>query len=182
MAVQRVVLTYADYAALPDDGRCYELHEGELSVTPAPTPHHQWVSTNLFRVLDGHVERHRLGKVFYSPLDVVLSDTIIIQPDLLFLETSRLSLISSRGVEGPPTLVVQILSPSTAQSDRRTKMQLCLRHGIPYYWIVDPDARAIEAYVLREGSYDLAVRATGPGPFFLPPFPDLPINPNSIWP
>lgn len=181
MATQRVILTYKDYEALPNDGRRYELHEGELSVTPAPAPKHQFISRNLFRPVDAHVSSRRLGEVLYAPIDVILSDITVIQPDLVYLDNSRLPHISSRGIEGPPTLVVQVLSPSTAQIDRTVHFQLFARHGIPFYWIVDPDARAIEAYVLREGSYDLTVRAAGPGPFFLPPFTDLPIHPDSLW-
>ena len=182
MCPLRVILTYKDYEALPNDGRRYEIHEGELSVTPAPTPRHQLVSANLFRVLDAHVETRRLGKVLYAPIDVILSDTTVIQPDLLFLEARRLAMISSRGIEGPPSLILQILSPSTAQIDRNTNMQLFARHGVPYSWIVDPEARVIEAYVLREGAYGLSVRAAGSDPAFLPPFDDLPIRPDSLWP
>ena len=74
MSPQRVVLTYRDYEALPDDGRRYELHDGELSVTPAPTTDHQFASRNLFRQLDAHVAAHRLGEVLFAPIDVILSD------------------------------------------------------------------------------------------------------------
>lgn len=182
MAPMRVILTYKDYEALPQDGRCYEIHEGELVVSAAPAPRHQVVTANLFRVLDGHVEPRRLGKVLFAPIDVIFSDITIIQPDLLFLEASRLGSITSRGIEGPPTLVVQVLSPSTAPLDRSTRMQLCARHVVPHYWLVDPDARVLEAYVLGEGGYDLHLRATGSDPVFLPPFTDLPIIPESLWP
>ena len=182
MASQRVILTYKDYEALPSDGRRYEVHEGELSVTPAPTPKHQFTSRNLFRPLDAHVRARGLGEVLFSPIDVILSDTTIIQPDLVYLETRRLSLISSRGIEGPPTLIVQVLSPSTAQIDRHTNMQLFAKYAVPYYWIVDPDTRAIEAYVLRQGGYDLTLRAAGSAPISLPPFTDLALIPDAIWP
>lgn len=182
MAPVRVILTYKDYEALPNDGRRYEIHEGELSVTPAPTPDHQRTSRSLFRLLDPHVRAHGLGELFYAPIDVILSDITIVQPDLVYVEARRLASITSRGIEGPPTLIVQVLSPSTARIDRTTNLQLFARHGVPYYWIVDPEARVIEAYVLREGTYDLALRASGSNPVPLPPFDDLPIIPDSIWP
>ena len=182
MAPQRVILTYKDYEALPSDGRIYEIHEGELYVTPAPTPYHQLTTRNLFRPLDAHVRARDLGEVLFAPIDVILSDITIVQPDLVFVEKARLRQISSRGIEGPPTLAVQILSPSTAQVNRTTHFQLFARHGLPYYWIVDPDARIIEAHVLREGSYEVAARATGPNPVSLPPFPDLHLIPDAIWP
>ncbi len=182
MAPVRVILTYKDYEALPNDGRIYEIHEGELSVVPAPIPDHQRTSRKLFLPLNTHVTTHDLGEVFYAPIDVILSDITIVQPDLVYIERGRLHLVTSRGIEGPPTLLVQILSPSTAQINRTTHRQLFAKHGVPYYWIVDPEARVIEAYVLREGGSELAVRAAGPSPVFLPPFNDLPIIPDSLFP
>ena len=79
--------------------------------------------------------------------------------------------MSARGIEGPPTLAVEIISPSTPRIDRVTKLQLYARYGVPFYWIVDPDARAIEVYELAEGAYRLIASATGDAPVSLPPFP-----------
>jgi Uma2 family endonuclease len=87
--VSRVVLTYKDYEALPADGRRYEIHDGELSVTPAPNTEHQRVSRNLFIVLHRYVEERRVGEVFYAPVDVILADTSIVQPDIVFLDARR---------------------------------------------------------------------------------------------
>ena len=178
----RVILTYKDYEALPADGRRYELHDGELSVTPAPAPRHQRVSGRLYRLLQGHVESRRLGEVLYSPIDCILSDTSIVQPDIVYLDPSRLSTVTGRGIEGPPTLAVEILSPSTVHIDRSVKFQLYARYGVPYYWIVDPDARTIDAYRLTEGAYELTARLHGEHPIALPPFSDLALAPVSIWP
>jgi Uma2 family endonuclease len=178
----RTVLTYKDYEALPADRRRYELHEGELSVTPAPSPKHQQVIGNLFVVLFHHVKSRGLGEIFVSPIDCILSDVTIVQPDIVHVETVRLPAISARGIEGPPTLVVEILSPSTIQIDRNVKFQLYARHGVPYYWIVDPDAQSIEAYTLTGGAYQLTARLEGPQPVSLPPFPDLALVPASLWP
>jgi len=182
MIPQRVVLTYKDYEALPADGRRYELHEGELSVTPAPSPQHQLTSRNLFRLLDDYVKTRGLGEVLYAPLDVILSDTSIVQPDLVYLDATRLGAISRRGIEGPPTLVIEILSPATTLIDRSTKQQLYARHGIPFFWLVDPEGRAVEVFVLGPQGYTLAVRAAGAGPVSLPPFPDLALIPAALWP
>jgi hypothetical protein len=99
----RVALTYRDYAALPDDGKRYEIHDGELAAMETPTPQHQIVSANLFTVLDAHVRPRALGLVLYAPLDVILVDTTVLQPDLVYLDPERLSAGSRRGVEGPPT-------------------------------------------------------------------------------
>ena len=94
MTTQHVILTYREYAALPSDGRRYELHEGELSVTPAPSPQHQIISLNLVRILDAHVEAKGSGRVLYAPLDVILSEATIVQPDIVYLDRGRLGAIS----------------------------------------------------------------------------------------
>ena len=90
--------------------------------------------------------------------------------------------MSARGIEGAPTLVVEIVSPSTMLIDRSAKPQLYARHGVPYYWIADPEARTIEAYRLAEGTYQLSGRLAGLEPVSLLPFPDLALVPASIWP
>lgn len=179
---ERAVLTYRDYEALPADGRRYELHDGELSVTPAPGTRHQRISSALNSILKPHVVARGLGEVLYAPVDVILADTTIVQPDLVYLDTTRARLFSERGIEGPPTLVVEILSPSTIAIDRSIKLQLYRRFEVPYYWILDPEARTVEAYGLAEGRYTLLARVSGTGPVSLPPFPDLAFAPASLWP
>lgn len=179
---ERVVLTYKHYEALPADGRRYELHEGELSVTPAPGTRHQRILANLNDFVRQHVKSRSLGELFFAPVDCILSDTSVVQPDLVYLDSSRLSLVSDRGIEGAPTLVVEVVSPSTTLIDRSTKLQLYARHGVAYYWIVDPEARTIEAYSLAAGGYQLVTRAAGSAPVSLPPFPDLALIPASLWP
>ena len=182
MSTQRVILTYKDYEALPADGRRYEIHDGELSVTPAPSPQHQRISANLFLILHEHVESRNLGEVLYAPIDCILAETTIVQPDLVYLDSSRLHLVSRRGIEGAPTLVAEILSASTTLIDRSAKYQLYRRYGVPYYWIVDPEARTIEVYSLGMGEYQLITRAFGKESVSLPPFSDLGLIPASLWP
>ena len=182
----RVALTYRDYAALPDDGKRYEIHDGELSVTPAPMSDHQIVSIRLAAFLHAHVEARRLGIVLHAPLDVILSDTTtettILQPDIVYLDPERLPALRRRGVVGAPSLVIEILSPTTAVTDRSTKRALYARYRVPHYWIVDLDARVIESYVLHGDDYRLTVRASGSQPVDLPPFVDLGLVPDSPWP
>jgi Uma2 family endonuclease len=177
----RVRLTYEDYAALPDDGRRYELHEGELSVSPSPGTDHQDTLGNLFVILRGHVNARRLGKVFVAPLDCILDNTTVVQPDILFVEAARCSVMSERGVEGAPTLVIEITSPASGVIDRRRKLQLYERYAVPYYWIVDPPARTIEAHHLTQGMYRDAGTLSGRATTSLPPFHDLILDPREIW-
>src|SRR2546422_7751962 len=119
----RVVLTYRDYEALPADGRRYELHVGELFVTAAPGLQHQRLVGNIFVLLGEHVSAQGLGEVFVSPVDCILSDATVVQPDVGRLESGRSALASARGIEGPPTLAVEILSLSTVQVDRGVKLR-----------------------------------------------------------
>jgi len=177
----RVVLTYRDYEALPADGRRYELHEGELSVTAAPGVPHQRLVGALFRLLSEYVIARGLGEVFVSPVDCIFSDTTVLQPDVLYLAADRSALASTRGIEGPPTLAVEILSPGTLSIDRGVKLQLYARYGVPHYWIIDPEGRGIEAYVFDQGTYRLAARLVGDEHGSLPPFVDLTIETASLW-
>ncbi|MGQ0570061.1 MAG: Uma2 family endonuclease [Armatimonadota bacterium] len=177
----RVILNYKDYETLPHDGKRYEIHEGGLSVTPAPSPQHQRILRELFRILDAHVRSRDLGEVFFAPIDVILSDISIVQPDLVYLATDRRRLVSSRGIEGAPSLLVEILSPSTAHIDRHAKLQLYASHGVPDYWIVDGEARSIEAYSLTDARSTLAVRAVGDERLAAAPFADLEIPLAALW-
>ena len=177
----RAVLTYADFAALPNDGNRYELLDGELFVTPAPAPRHQIILANLVRALDGYVRSRRLGMVLFAPLDVIFADTVVAEPDLVYLDNARMSLISHRGIEGAPALLAEVLSPSTSRTDRSVKFALYARYQVPFYWIVDPEARTLEAYRLEGASYVLAMRASGATPCGPPPFEDLGLVAESLW-
>jgi len=181
MTPGRVVLTYQDYAALPNDGRRYEIHEGELSVTAAPGSKHQIVSMRLGAALHTHVEARGLGIVVAAPLDVILTDRTVVQPDIVYVATDLTARISERGIEGAPTLVVEILSPSTRETDRGAKLRLYASCGVPWYWIVDPDSRAVEAYRLEAGNYTLFERIAGDAPLGAEPFPDLGLPPTALW-
>ena len=184
--MSKTALTYLDYQALPDDGRRYEIHDGELSVTPAPSLDHQIISSRLYLHLAKWFEGHPGGLLLYAPLDVILSDrpeeTSIVQPDILYIAPDRMPRASQRGIEGGPTLAVEILSPSTRQIDRVTKTRLYARYDVPFLWLVDPDARTLEAFELRDGRYALAHAVTGREPVDLPPCPGLALVPDRLWP
>lgn len=182
----RTVWTYEDYAALPDDGKRYEIHDGELCELTRPSAIHQIVSANLGDVLRAHVKARRLGIVLYAPFDVILSarptETTVLQPDILYVDTAHQGVLKMHGVDGAPTLAVEIFSPSTAAIDRGRKRRLYARYGVPYLWFVDPVARNIEALALSDGEYAVVARVSGEQPVDLPPFISLGLVPASLWP
>jgi Uma2 family endonuclease len=118
----------------------------------------------------------------YAPLDVILAETTIVQPDIIYLAPDRLAQLSARGLEGPPTLAIEILSPSTRSVDRIGKRRLYARYRVPFLWLVDPGVRAIEALALDADRYALVAGAAGPDPVDLPPFTGLALVPDALWP
>jgi Uma2 family endonuclease len=174
-------LTYEDYVELPEDGKQYEILDGELYVSPSPVPRHQGVSRNLLLILGSFVAGRRLGTIFNAPIDMILAPTTIAQPDLLFIRAGRESIVTDRAVEGPPDLVVEILSPSSSRKDRTTKAGLYARYGIAHYWILDPNERTIEIYELDGSCYRHVATETGGAVVKSPLFPDLEIQLGDVW-
>jgi Uma2 family endonuclease len=142
--------TYEEFARLPDDGNRYEVIAGDLYVTPAPDTSHQVASARLFLELGSFATReHALGLVLFAPVDVLLADGDYLEPDIVFLRKDHEHYRTKRGIEGPPDLVIEILSPSTARQDRGIKRERYAHFGIPEYWIVDTERRRVEVYRLR---------------------------------
>lgn len=144
--------TYEDYVLLPDDRR-YEVIDGELYLTPAPTPYHQIVGRRIERLIEDYVESRELGIVFNAPCDVVLSRFDVLQPDIFFISSSRLSVIGEKYVSDAPDLVVEVLSPGTRKRDRVVKAKRYAHFGVREMWIVDPDKKAIEVFVNTENGF-----------------------------
>ena len=147
--------TYKDYCATPDDER-YELINGRLMMVPAPNTKHQKVLGRLYLELARFNEEHQLGEVYVAPYDVFLSDTDVVQPDLLFISRAREHIITEQNVRGAPDLVIEILSPSTAEKDLGEKHELYGRHGVLEYWIVDPVAETVAVHRQGDGRLELA--------------------------
>lgn len=177
----RIVLTYEDYCALPDDGKRYEIIAGDLHVAPSPGRSHQRVAGNLFIVLKTFVEGHGLGEVYIAPFDVILEETSVVVPDLLFVARERVGFVTDHGVRGAPDLIVEILSPGTARRDRVEKAKLYARHGVRHYWLADPEARILEVYELGEGQYRRAASLADNDSFSPSLFPGLTIPLSSLW-
>jgi Uma2 family endonuclease len=180
MRVERSRVSYADLERMPDAGRRFEIIDGELiDVTPAPSPLHQRVVKRLYRQLESHFDGRALGEVFFAPLDVVLTQYDVFEPDLIVV-TNRQQ-VTERAVEGPPELVIEILSPSTTKYDRVTKANRYAALGVPNFWIVDPDSRRLQCFRLTHGRYELAGTAEGDGRLPAPHFPGLSIDVGALW-
>lgn len=178
---ERVILTYDDYCQLPEDRNRYELFEGELQVTPSPNTRHQRIVVRLGFLLNGYVQGHQLGEIFVAPYDVLLSDITVVQPDILYVSRERQAIVLPAHVRGAPDLVIEVVSPTTSQRDHQAKRQLYARHGVSYYWLLDPDCQQVEAYALDDGDYRRVVVASETAEFAAPPFPDLTIRLADIW-
>src|SRR3954454_21132687 len=127
-APNRVVLTYEHYLELPNDGNRYEIINGELFVSPAPSTKHQLASINLSIVIGTHVKANALGMLLAAPCDLKLAFTAVVQPDLLYISKGRLGIVTDANVQGPPDLVIEIISPSSTKTDQDTKRQLYEQH------------------------------------------------------
>ena len=175
-------LTYADLAALPEsEGARYELLDGELYVTPSPGTLHQRVSFRLARILDEYFRAGNRGEVFTAPTDLVLTEHDVAVPDLVVV--TRPADITDRAIEGPPAIVVEILSPSTRSRDLGLKMQRYAALGLSQYWIVDPAKRSIACYRLDETRvFRSAGRAEGDAVLSAPDWPGLTIRFADLWP
>ncbi|MEA2900589.1 MAG: hypothetical protein QOH36_476 [Actinomycetota bacterium] len=145
------MLTYADYAALPDDGRRYELIDGELFEMAAPSTRHQDIVVRLGYFFHDHIRNHGRGRVYVAPCDVVLSDTVTVQPDVVYLSDADAHRITAPNIQGPPTLVVEVLS--VVRHDLVRKRELYARFAIREYWVVHPDADRVEVFHLTGGAH-----------------------------
>ena len=145
--------TYEDYLLFPNDGKRHEIIDGDHYVTPAPRTKHQRISTNLLGCLYVYIQKSKGGKVFAAPTDVVLSELDVVQPDLLYISPARTSIITGKNIQGPPDLVVEILSETSRKTDEIIKRKLYERSQIPEYWIIDPELETVKIYRLSDQSY-----------------------------
>jgi Uma2 family endonuclease len=142
-----VKLTYDDFVLFPDDGLRHELIDGEHYVTPSPSIKHQQVSLNISYAIETYLRHQRIGRVFYAPLDVLLSPSDIVEPDLIYMSRARAAEIDAEvNVQGVPELVVEIGSPRTRRRDETVKRSLYERAGVTEYWVIDPELDVVRVY------------------------------------
>ncbi|MBI4622187.1 MAG: Uma2 family endonuclease [Verrucomicrobia bacterium] len=153
--------TYDEMAAeLPETNQPTELWDGEIIMSAAPRPQHQTIVFNVAEALKGYVKPRRLGRVFVSPIDVVFSGRKAVQPDVVYVPTAKANIIQNC-IRGVPDLLVEVISEGTWRRDRVDKKALYEQSGVAEYWIVDPDSRLIEVFVLAEGTYRQHARGVG---------------------
>lgn len=151
--------TFDEMAAeLPESNLPTELWEGELVMSPTPAPSHQRIVINLVLALNEHVRARKAGTVFVSPLDVVLTQHRVVQPDVFYVSHENKGIIQDR-IRGVPDLTVEVISPGSWKRDRVEKKALYEQAGVAEYWIVDPDSETIEVFALVKGGYELHSRA-----------------------
>ena len=137
-------LTYDDFLLFPDDGKRHEIIDGVHYVTPSPNLGHQELLGRLYLAIGNFLStRRHIGRVFLSPLDVVMSKYDVVEPDLLFVASDQQAILTEANIQGPPALVVEILSPGTRRRDEGIKRQLFDAKGVREYWMVDPKSRRI---------------------------------------
>ncbi len=164
---ERRPLTKADLETMPDDGHRYELIDGALIVTPAPSWQHQAVAFELAVLLRAHCPMDL--QVFMAPVDVVLSDTTVMEPDVLVVRRSDRG---DRDIPAVPLLAVEVLSPSTRHIDLMLKRSRLEAAGCPAYWVVDPLEPTLTAWELQDGSYAEVAHVGSDGEFSASrPFP-----------
>ena len=151
-AIEKKKYTYEDYLKTPEDKR-YELIEGELFMTPSPITNHQRISGRIEFELRKFVSENALGEVFDAPYDVYLDNENVVQPDILFVSKDRLSVIGDKNIQGFPDLVIEILSESTAYRDLIQKKKLYAKYGVREYWIVVPEEKTVDVYILKDSSF-----------------------------
>ncbi len=166
----------ADYAALPDEPRC-ELIHGRFYLSPSPSPLHQFVVAHLCRVLYDLAEATG-GLALPAPSDVHLADHTVAQPDVLYVSPERRDIVQA-WIEGAPDLVVEVLSPSTARTDRVLKLNRYAEAGVREYWLVDPVARTIEFRVSDGGRF--VAHVPSGGSWTSPVLTGLGLDVDALW-
>ncbi len=137
--------TIEEYYELPEDGNQYEMVMGKLELQPSPTTTHQRISQSMERALEDTCEVEFI--IIHAPVDLIMLNNTIRQPDIVMIHRSRDHIIEERGIVGPPDLVVEILSPGTAKKDRIHKKEEYAQFGVPEYWIVDIAHQTIEQHI-----------------------------------
>ena len=176
----RTKLSYDDYVRFPDDCRSHEIIDGAHYVAAAPFLDHQLVSSRMHFQLFQQIVLSGKGEVFHAPTAVQLSPNDIVEPDLVVVLANHRCYLTAPKVDGPPDLVVEILSSSSRRTDREQKLLLYERTGVGEYWIVDVESRQVETY-RREGD-SLTLAGAFDTSISFDALPGVVIDLRAVWP
>ena len=146
--------THADLLVMQNDGKQRQIVDGELFVTPSPKFTHQHILSRINAAFIHYLEAHPIGYALFAPLDVILSEIDVLEPDLLLVLNEHRNILQD-WVRGAPDLVVEILSPGTVRIDRGPKLRAYARFGVPECWLVDPEEKCVEVYRTAGPTYAL---------------------------
>ncbi len=175
--------TYDDYLKLKDEpGYRHEVLGGVLVKEPSPSFRHQKVAGELFRWLANFFDEFDpQGEIVFSPMDVILSEKNVLQPDIMFISGDRKDIILDERIDGACDLIIEIVSPKYQRKDRIEKLEIYRNAGVLHYWIVDPEEDFIQAYKLVENHYALIASGDGEREFTHPDFPGLEIDLEKVF-
>jgi len=173
--------TIEDYFALPEDGKQYEILDGELRMSPSPNAKHQTVLLNLATILKQYAEQHGTGKIFVAPFDIILSNYNVVQPDILFISKDNYAILTSDNIQGVPDLMIEILSPASMNHDRNIKRKIYARFGLPEYWLVHPEKKYLQILRLQAGTLRQVAEFKANEVLTSPVFPGLEIKMSDVF-
>lgn len=183
MVASPVRATIADLANTPDDGQRYELIDGEIVVTAAPTWAHQQAVGNLYLLLRMWVDPRSLGQVALALVDIILGESTkgptVVQPDLVYVSTAKLTNLRDGRYYGTPDLAIEVISPTNQSYDTVTKLFRYAQASIPEYWLVDPTARSVLILSLVDGIY-VPRQANDQGTVASVVLPGLTVDPAAV--
>ncbi|MBL8155161.1 MAG: Uma2 family endonuclease [Anaerolineae bacterium] len=163
--VERTRMTAAEYFALPETTQPMELINGIVIRSPSPTPRHQGIAGNVYALLRSRAKAGG-GRAYMAPIDVVLDDSQVLQPDVVYLAPESRCQITERRLVGPPDLVVEVFSPGSVRRDKIDKFELYEACGVRETWMIDPHEQYIEVYhrdgaaLILQGVYGLGAAFT----------------------
>jgi len=179
--MSKVIFTYEDLKALPENGKQYQIVEGDLIVSPSPKMLHQIIVLNLSAILREHVKKHSMGIVVCAPMDVVLSSENVFQPDVLFISNENKNIITEANIQGAPDLVVEVLSEGTKEMDLAMKRKIYARFSVKRYWLIDPDNKNMDCLLLSEEGYNEETHFKINDTFSSPLFPGLSFSLSELF-
>ncbi len=176
-------LTVEDYQLLPETGPRFQLVEGDLYRAPTPNRYHQHISRNLEFILFEWIRQGKgaRGELYDAPFDVYLDEINVFQPDIVYIAPENLGILSDRGCEGAPDLVVEILSPKTRRIDLELKRQVFARQGVKELWIIDPEPRTLDIFELPKSIEKPAHQYGESAEFSSPLLPGLTVRAREIF-